>query len=131
MIAQLPKNDETSISYKQMLAQLDLAMGERVVEELIFGKSEITSGPSDDLKQVTKFTITWSQSLSSAMSSSALSASLASSSSSASSSTSPTSGYSSSSDSISESHNCHSSLIGTSSLTGSTNSDLILSNVLA
>ncbi|KAF3667043.1 hypothetical protein FXO38_08801 [Capsicum annuum] len=58
MIAQLPKNDETSISYKQILAQLDVAMGERVVEELIFGKSEITSGPSDNLKQVTKFTIT-------------------------------------------------------------------------
>ncbi|PHT44987.1 ATP-dependent zinc metalloprotease FTSH 4, mitochondrial [Capsicum baccatum] len=41
-----------------MFSQLYVAMGERVVEELILGKSEITSGPSDDLKQATKFTRT-------------------------------------------------------------------------
>merc|ERR1719161_2770260 len=34
MVMQLPEKDETSVSYKQLLARLDVCMGGRVAEEL-------------------------------------------------------------------------------------------------
>ena len=54
MVMQLPEKDETSVSYKQLLARLDVCMGGRVAEELIFGDKEVTTGASSDLQQATR-----------------------------------------------------------------------------
>ncbi|KAF8380084.1 hypothetical protein HHK36_027554 [Tetracentron sinense] len=54
MVTQLPSNDETSISKKQLLARLDVCMGGRVAEELIFGQDYITTGASSDLHTATE-----------------------------------------------------------------------------
>ncbi|KAI3519443.1 hypothetical protein L1887_08573 [Cichorium endivia] len=54
MVTQLPSNDETSVSKKQLLARLDVCMGGRVAEELIFGRDYITTGASSDLQSATE-----------------------------------------------------------------------------
>ncbi|KAI9097538.1 hypothetical protein K1719_025309 [Acacia pycnantha] len=54
MVTQLPSNDETSISKRQLLARLDVCMGGRVAEELIFGQDHITTGASSDLHTATE-----------------------------------------------------------------------------
>ncbi|KAF9671159.1 hypothetical protein SADUNF_Sadunf12G0018500 [Salix dunnii] len=54
MVTQLPSSDETSISKKQLLARLDVCMGGRVAEELVFGQDYITTGASSDLHTATE-----------------------------------------------------------------------------
>ncbi|XP_044505656.1 ATP-dependent zinc metalloprotease FTSH 11, chloroplastic/mitochondrial-like, partial [Mangifera indica] len=49
MVTQLPSSDETSVSKKQLLARLDVCMGGRAAEELIFGQDHVTTGASSDL----------------------------------------------------------------------------------
>ena len=43
-VAQLPEKDELNWSKAQLLARLDVAMGGRVAEEIIFGKENVTTG---------------------------------------------------------------------------------------
>lgn len=43
-VSQLPEKDELNWSKAQLLARLDVSMGGRVAEELIFGKENVTTG---------------------------------------------------------------------------------------
>ena len=54
MVQSLPERDQISQSYEEMIAQLAMAMGGRVAEELIFGEKNITSGASGDIQMATK-----------------------------------------------------------------------------
>jgi cell division protease FtsH len=54
MVQSLPERDQISQSYEEMIAQLAMAMGGRVAEELVFGEKNITSGASGDIQQATK-----------------------------------------------------------------------------
>ncbi|KAF9583057.1 hypothetical protein BGW38_010336 [Lunasporangiospora selenospora] len=51
---QLPDMDKDSFTRKEYLAQLDVAMGGRVAEEMIFGAENVTSGCSSDIVHATK-----------------------------------------------------------------------------
>lgn len=50
---QLPDKDEFSTSKRQMLARIDVCMGGKVAEEVIFGRDAVTSGARSDLQQAT------------------------------------------------------------------------------
>ena len=54
MVSQVPENDQLSLSKKELLSRLDVAMGGRVAEELIFGSESVTTGASSDFDQATK-----------------------------------------------------------------------------
>jgi len=53
MVTMLPEGDQTSQSLKEMKANMDVAMGGRVAEELIFGREDTTSGASSDIANAT------------------------------------------------------------------------------
>eukprot|EP00939_MAST-03C_sp_MAST-3C-sp1_P003419 g3419.t1 len=53
MVFQLPETDVVSLTRKQLLAKLDVCMGGRVAEELMFGSSEVTTGATSDMQSAT------------------------------------------------------------------------------
>merc|ERR1711975_141600 len=54
LVHQLPKTDQVSVSLQQMKAELDVCMGGRVAEELIFGTENVTGGASSDIQRATQ-----------------------------------------------------------------------------
>ena len=53
MVMRLPEEDQLSITRAKLHADLAVAMGGRVAEELIFGSDMVTTGASGDIKQAT------------------------------------------------------------------------------
>uniref|UniRef100_A0A8C9T2F0 YME1 like 1 ATPase n=1 Tax=Scleropages formosus TaxID=113540 RepID=A0A8C9T2F0_SCLFO len=53
-VSMLPENDRWSETRSQLLAQMDVSMGGRVAEELVFGSENITTGASSDFDDATK-----------------------------------------------------------------------------
>ncbi|XP_032407535.1 ATP-dependent zinc metalloprotease YME1L1 isoform X2 [Xiphophorus hellerii] len=53
-VSMLPENDRWSETRAQLLAQMDVSMGGRVAEELIFGDENITTGASSDFDGATQ-----------------------------------------------------------------------------
>ena len=54
MVMRLPERDQLSVTRAKMKADLAVAMGGRVAEELIFGHDKVTSGASQDIKMATQ-----------------------------------------------------------------------------
>ena len=53
-VLQLPERDQYSINRTQLLAKLDVAMGGRIAEELMFGPDNVTTGATSDMQQATR-----------------------------------------------------------------------------
>ncbi len=54
MVVRLPERDQLSVTFEKYKADLAVAMGGRVAEELIFGKEKVTSGAASDIKMATR-----------------------------------------------------------------------------
>ena len=54
MVSQVPDKDEYSTTKQQMMAHIDVCMGGKVAEEMIFGPEFVTSGATSDLKSATR-----------------------------------------------------------------------------
>lgn len=54
MVMRLPERDQLSLTRAKCKADLAVAMGGRVAEELIFGHEKVTSGASADIRMATK-----------------------------------------------------------------------------
>jgi cell division protease FtsH len=53
MVMRLPEGDRLSVSKEKLHADLSVAMGGRIAEELIFGAEKVTTGASSDIKMAT------------------------------------------------------------------------------
>ena len=53
MVMRLPESDRVSVSREKLLADLCVAMGGRVAEEMIFGHEKVTTGASSDIQMAT------------------------------------------------------------------------------
>ncbi len=53
LVMRLPENDRLSLSLEKLEADLSVAMGGRVAEEIIFGAEKVTTGASSDIQQAT------------------------------------------------------------------------------
>ncbi|WP_372056374.1 ATP-dependent zinc metalloprotease FtsH [Tistrella mobilis] len=54
MVMRLPERDRLSVSREKLEADLAVAMGGRLAEEIIFGHDKVTSGASSDIQMATK-----------------------------------------------------------------------------
>ena len=54
MVMRLPERDQLSVTREKMHADISVAMGGRIAEEIIFGHDKVTSGASSDIDMVTK-----------------------------------------------------------------------------
>ena len=54
MVVRLPEGDRISVSREKLMADIAVAMGGRVAEELIFGYDKVTAGAASDIQQATK-----------------------------------------------------------------------------
>ena len=54
MVMRLPEGDRISVSREKLKADVAVAMGGRVAEELIFGHEKVTAGAASDIEQATR-----------------------------------------------------------------------------
>jgi cell division protease FtsH len=55
MVMHLPEGDRVSESRNKLTAQIKVAMGGRIAEELIFGAGKVTTGAMSDIKAATYY----------------------------------------------------------------------------
>lgn len=53
MVIRLPIDDQVSVSYQSIIADIMVATGGRIAEEMVFGADFITTGASSDIKSAT------------------------------------------------------------------------------
>jgi cell division protease FtsH len=54
MVVRLPERDQMSLSRQKILADICVAFGGRVAEEIVFGHEMVTTGASSDIQQATR-----------------------------------------------------------------------------
>lgn len=54
MVMRLPERDQLSLTRQKMLADLAVAFGGRLAEELVFGHEKVTTGAQSDIEQATR-----------------------------------------------------------------------------
>jgi cell division protease FtsH len=54
MVMRLPERDQLSLTRQKMMADLCVAFGGRIAEELVFGHDKVTTGAQSDIEQATR-----------------------------------------------------------------------------